>query len=111
MSLIGSILCLAGPCRAQQAPKEPMGVALECRVAQGAWRPCRLQMIEMGREWVLLIGQQRLLFRHDGRGRTLLDRGQGSPEAVNASWQNDGSGSAAHLCWDGVCARGDIPLD
>jgi len=81
-------------------------VALQCRLAGGAWQPCQMQVERVGSHWWLLIGGQKLEFRHDGRGQVTMQRGNGDWRQVDSRWGDDAS-----LCWDGVCARGDIPLD
>lgn len=84
----------------------PASIPLECRLAGGAWQRCQMQVERIGEAWVLLIGDQRFAFRHDGSGAVTLEQDGGQRRRVNASWQADAS-----LCWDGVCARGEIPLD
>lgn len=104
------ILSLLGgsPLRAQDAGGSNRGgtISLECRLASGPWQPCQMQVEQMGAHWWLLIAGQRLEFRHDGRGQVRMQRGRETWRQVNSSWGEDAS-----LCWDGVCARGDIPLD
>jgi hypothetical protein len=80
--------------------------ALQCRLAGGPWQPCRMEIEEIGQHWVLRIGQQRIEFRHSGDGAVRMQTGASSWQTVTATWQKDTS-----LCWDGVCAKGDIPLD
>lgn len=60
----------------------------------------------MGLHWVLRVGGQRFEFRHAGDGAVRMQRDSGPWQPVTARWQADAS-----LCWDGVCARGPIPLD
>lgn len=60
----------------------------------------------MGMNWVLRIGDRTIEFRHSGDGAVRMQQVPGAWQPVTASWQPDTS-----LCWDGVCARGDIPLD
>ena len=112
---LGVWFCLAGPVWAQpEATDSGMGdgersvvVPLECRLREGAWQPCHMQIEEVGGHWWLLIGDQRLEFRHDGRGSvTMQEHPTGRWQPVSSRWQEDTS-----LCWDGVCAKGDIPLD
>jgi hypothetical protein len=52
------------------------------------------------------VGNQRIDFRHDGRGSVQMQRGGRGWQPVRAHWHDDTS-----LCWDGVCAKGDLPLD
>jgi hypothetical protein len=82
-----------------------MPVPLECRVGKGAWQACRMEISDPGRRWVLVVGQRRFGFQHDGTGhmRMAVD---GRWQDVTPRWESDGS-----LCWDGLCARGEIPLD
>jgi hypothetical protein len=80
--------------------------ALECRLGGGPWQPCRMEVEDIGLHWVLRVGEQRIDFRHSGDGAVRMQKGGGPWQPVTATWQPDTS-----LCWDGVCARGDIPLD
>lgn len=80
---------------------------LTCRLQQGPWLPCTMQLDGNGLGWRLRIGAQlSLQFRHDGHGRVHMRRGSEPWQPVQARWLADAS-----LCWDGVCARGAIPLD
>lgn len=100
LPLLGVVL-LAGPALAQ------LRVPLECRLDSGAWSRCIMEVERLGEHWWICAGDQRIEFRHDGKGSITMQRGAGSPwQAVRASWSAD-----ATLCWDGVCARGAIPLD
>lgn len=85
---------------------ERLDVSLQCRLGQGPWQPCRMQVQDVGLRWELLIGGQRIGFRHGGDGAVHMRRSTGLWQPVEARWQADAS-----LCWDGVCARGAIPLD
>ena len=110
------LLSLALPLAAQRAPaaaqrtpalaQEGPAVELQCRVGGGAWQPCRMQVESLGERWWLIVADQRFGFRHDGRGGVTMQAGSSAWRPVDARWQNDAS-----LCWNGVCARGDIPLD
>lgn len=80
--------------------------ALQCRLASGPWQPCRMEVQNIGLHWVLRVGDQRIEFRHSGDGSVRMQKGAGPWQPVTATWQPDTS-----LCWDGVCAKGDIPLD
>jgi len=79
---------------------------LQCRLSSGPWLPCRMEIRDIGLHWVLRIGEQRIEFRHSGDGAVRMQKGAGPWQPVKASWQADAS-----LCWDGVCAKGAIPLD
>jgi hypothetical protein len=60
----------------------------------------------IGEHWWLQVGQQRLEFRSDGRGGVRLRDQGGLERAVQPVWAADRA-----LCWDGVCAKGELPLD
>lgn len=101
LPLLLVLLISSGPSLAGQR------VPLECRLEAGAWRLCTMEVERIGEHWWITSGEQRIEFRHDGRGGITMRRDrQGSWRAVSASWSAD-----ATLCWDGVCARGSIPLD
>jgi hypothetical protein len=85
---------------------EGSGIPLECRLGDGPWQSCRMEVQEVGAQWVLLVGRQRVEFRHDGTGAVRMQKDTGGWRPVSSRWNEDTS-----LCWDGVCARGDIPLD
>jgi hypothetical protein len=87
------------------AAAQPLRVPLECRLAGGPWQACTMTIEQVGTHWWLDVGRERLEFRSDGRGSVSLSAG-GSSRAVMPAWNPDQA-----LCWDGVCARGDIPLD
>jgi hypothetical protein len=89
-----------------QAHPLPGLVPLECRLDAGPWQNCQMQVEEIGAHWFLVVGGQRIEFRHDGRGSVTMQKPSGGWRPVSSHWQEDTS-----LCWDGVCARGDIPLD
>lgn len=74
-------------------------------MGEGPWQPCRMRVEQVGTHWYLLIGNQQVEFRHDGDGLVRV-RQQGAWRSVTSRWEADTS-----LCWDGYCARGDIPLD
>jgi hypothetical protein len=80
-------------------------IPLECRLADGPWRSCQMEVIQVGRHWFVQIGADRFEFTHDGRGKVRL-RKDGIWTEVTPRWAEDQS-----LCWGEVCARGDIPLD
>ena len=99
--------------RAAPAAPEPSGterslsIPLQCRLGNGTWQPCRMEVMAVGSHWTLQVGGQRLEFRHDGRGGvTMQQQGSGGWRSVSSRWEQP-----QDLCWDGVCARGAIPLD
>ena len=74
---------------------------------EGAWEPCTLHLDRDGMGWKLTIGSQpSIQFLHDGLGNVRMRGGAGGWRKVEAHWLADSS-----LCWDGVCARGEFPLD
>lgn len=81
-------------------------VPLLCRLGPGPWQPCRMEVQDLGLHWFLQIGSERIEFRHSGDGTVRMQRTGRDWQAVESRWQADAS-----LCWDGVCARGEIPLD
>lgn len=94
-----------------------MSIPLQCRLGQGAWQPCAMEVERPGERWSLVVGQRRIAFRHDGRGGVSIDETASAPgregpagdsrwRPVQATWI---AGPA--LCWNGICAQGDIPLD
>ena len=95
-------LLLAGAARAG----EPLQVPLDCRLGDAAWQPCTLTVERLGERWWLQVSQRRLEFSSDGRGTVTLREAGTSPRSVQPIWtaQND-------LCWDGICTRGELPLD
>jgi hypothetical protein len=102
------VLVASQPMRAEAtADADRRGtVALQCRLGGGTWQPCQMQVERVGSHWWLLIGGQRLEFRHDGRGQVTMQQGNGDWRQVDSRWGEDAS-----LCWNGVCAKGNIPLD
>ncbi len=100
------LLGLAVAGTALQAHSLPGLVSLQCRLADGPWQDCHMQVEELGLHWFLLVGGQRIEFRHDGRGKVTMLKPSGGWQPVNSRWVE-----TTDLCWDGVCARGDIPLD
>jgi hypothetical protein len=88
------------------AEEQPQAVELQCRLSGGPWLPCRMEVQDVGVNWVLRIGKERIEFRHSGDGAVTMQKGAGPWQQVTAIWRPDTS-----LCWDGVCAKGDIPLD
>jgi len=102
---------LAGP----TGHEAPLAVPLRCRVGDGPWQGCVMEVEQPGSRWALVVGERRFGFRHDGSGTVRMQSPQrGVPRGstgegwipVETSWI---AGPA--LCWNGVCAQGDIPLD
>lgn len=87
------------------AQANPPPIPLECRIAQGAWQPCSMEVREVGRHWLVVVGRRRFAFRHDGTGTVHIER-NGTWEVVTPRWAEDQS-----LCWDNLCVRGEFPLD
>jgi len=80
---------------------------LRCRSMDGPWQPCTMQLDANGLGWQLKIGTQPVIrFRHDGLGNVSMRAGPSLWQPVEARWLSDAS-----LCWNGICARGPIPLD
>lgn len=101
---LGAALLLAGsggPLRAV-----PASVPLQCRQQNGPWRACTMVVEQVGQHWWLVIDDDRVEFTHDGTGRMRLRREGGEWRDVESRWAADTS-----LCWDGICAKGQIPLD
>ncbi|MFM8276574.1 MAG: hypothetical protein ACKN89_06220 [Cyanobium sp.] len=101
-SLVLLALVLLAPVRAADLLRVP----LQCRLGQGPWLPCAMEVHKIGEEWQLVIGERRIGFRHDQRGSLRMQEPGSGWRQVDSRWIESGS-----LCWDGVCARGDIPLD
>jgi hypothetical protein len=64
-----------------------------------------MEVMDVGRHWVVVMARRRFEFHHDGKGRVRM-RANGPWQEVTPRWEKDGS-----LCWDGLCVRGDLPLD
>lgn len=92
---------------AEPAHPAPIGrrIALECRLGPAPWTPCTLVVAEVGVRWWLLLDGSRYSFQHDGRGRVELRHNGGEAQLVESTWQGEA------LCWNTLCARGDLPLD
>jgi len=86
--------------------REPVPARLHYRLADGPWQQCQMAVDADGFGWQLQIGPEQIRFRHDGRGAVAMERSGHPRQAVEARWLSDAS-----LCWDGVCAKGSIPLD
>jgi hypothetical protein len=100
IALLGVLSLSANPAQAQSMAD------LRCRLTPGDWQRCRMVLATNGLAWTLLIGPQTVEFRHDGHGQITMRRTPDGWRAVEARWSADAS-----LCWDGICARGPIPLD
>lgn len=81
-------------------------IPLDCRLGSGVWQPCTLTIERLGEHWWLDVAGERLHFRSDGRGSVQLQQGQAAARRVEPRWE-----SQQALCWDGVCAKGELPLD
>ena len=103
--LLAWLMGLTLACSALQAHTVPGLVSLRCRLTDGPWQDCHMQVEELGQHWFLLVGGQRIEFRHDGDGRIHMLRQAASWQDVDSHWE-EGS-----LCWGQVCAKGEIPLD
>jgi hypothetical protein len=101
--LIVAVSVFSAPARTESASADRM----ECRHANQAWSPCRYVSEQPGARWELAFSNQVVRFQHDGSGTMQMQIGDQTPWAkVQARWSADGT-----LCWNTVCARGDIPLD
>ena len=86
-------------------------VALQCQLDGGAWQTCLMQVQDIGRAWRVEIGQETLLFRHDGGGAIAM-KTRGRPwRLVQTRWIAVPASAQSALCWDGLCALGAVPLD
>ena len=74
-----------------------------------------MEVEQVGASWTLVVGKRRIGFRHDGSGMVRMQNPQPGLQSgstgggwipVETSWI---AGPA--LCWNSVCAQGDIPLD
>jgi hypothetical protein len=105
LPLLLVVILVAGVERALAGGTGIAEIPLECRLGAGPWQQCRMRVEEMGAHWFLLVGDRRIEFRHDGSGTVTMGEG-GQSRPVTSRWLEDRS-----LCWDGTCARGEIPLD
>lgn len=80
---------------------------IECKDMTDVWMPCEITIETIGKAWWLNFSDQKFSFQHDGSGEVSM---KGSKEQnwkkVQARWVSNKT-----LCWDQVCARGEIPLD
>ncbi len=99
---------LAGSLTASAVRAEPLvpPVALQCRLDGGPWLDCLMRIESLGERWSLVVGSERVWFEHDGRGQVRMRRGSQAWIPVEPHWTADTA-----LCWDGICAMGEIPLD
>lgn len=104
LHLLGAVLVVVGTARPLLAA--PVGIPLECRRVSGPWQPCTMLVEQVGQHWWLVIGAERFEFFHNGSGRMRLRADGGSWRVVESRW-----GADSALCWDDICARGEIPLD
>jgi hypothetical protein len=95
-----------------QGAAPPVSIPLQCRLGDGPWQSCAMEVERPGERWSLVVGGRRIAFRHDGSGTVRIDdsaaqsRAGGHWRAVQTTWI---AGPA--LCWNSICAQGDIPLD
>lgn len=101
-------LAVLGGFAAAWAGPEPSHppVPLRCQLEGGPWQDCRMIVESLGERWSLAVGPDEVRFEHDGRGHVRMQRRGSDWVPVDAHWTAD-----AALCWDGVCAKGDLPLD
>ncbi len=111
----GASLAKPGLAEVSLGDPVPVAVPLRCRVGKGPWQGCAMEVEQPGARWTLVVGGRRIGFRHDGSGTVhMQDPARGSRAGrhdsgwipVETVWI---AGPA--LCWNGVCAQGDIPLD
>ncbi len=100
----GLLVPWLGLTAAQAEPK--LSLPVECQLAQGPWQPCTLTIEQVGEHWWLQVGSQTLVFRSNGRGEITLRDPAGITKTVQPVWT-----AQRALCWDGVCTKGDFPLD
>jgi len=81
-------------------------IPLQCRLGDGPWRQCQMRVERLGVAWQLEVNGEAIGFSHDGKGNVQMRRGSSSWVPVQAHWSAE-----AALCWDGICAKGDLPLD
>ena len=82
-------------------------ITLECRQHRQAWHTCRFDSEVPGAEWQLAFENQTVRFQHDGSGTMRMQVGDQTPwTPARARWVAERT-----LCWNEVCARGEIPLD
>jgi hypothetical protein len=84
----------------------PEPIPLQCRLGAGPWRSCQMRVDQLGVAWQLHVNGEAISFSHDGQGNVRMQRGRSTWVPVQPHWSPE-----AALCWDGVCAKGDLPLD
>ena len=110
--LMAALCCATGsllavPARSQPQQEAPQQqVPLECQLESAGWQPCQLTIEQLGSHWWLEMGGKRFDFHSDGRGGVTLTDSTGARKQVEPVWT-----AQQALCWDGVCAKGDLPLD
>ena len=112
LSAVVSLLALGirlGPVQADPLP-------LRCRLGEGPWQHCSMDLDRPGERWSIQVAGRRIAFRHDGSGTVTMQ----DPAPVSTANSGDGRAwvpvattwiAGPALCWNGVCAQGDIPLD
>lgn len=114
--LLAALLAAAAQPLLAQPGRQVPSVPLQCRLDGGPWQPCILEVEQPGERWTIVVAKRRIAFRHDGSGtvrmRDLASQPVAEPQAAQA-WQPVETTWIAGpaLCWNGVCAQGDIPLD
>ena len=91
---------------AQAQPQAPLRLPVQCQLSGGPWQQCTMTIQRAGEHWWLQVGAQQLEFRSDGRGQISLKEPSGLTRVVYPRWAEQQA-----LCWDGICAKGEFPLD
>lgn len=91
---------------AQAQPQAPLRLPVQCQLSGGPWQQCTMTIQRAGEHWWLQVGAQQLEFRSDGRGQISLREPSGLTRVVYPRWAEQQA-----LCWDGICAKGEFPLD
>ena len=101
-----SLLVVAGLGLA--APAKPaVSLPVECKQQDQVWQHCRYESDQPGKSWRLAFDDKTVRFHHDGSGLMKMQlNDNGDWTAVQARWIAEQT-----LCWNNVCARGEIPLD
>jgi hypothetical protein len=100
-----ALLSLAMPASAMaQSLADPL--PLRCQVQGGPWLNCQMRVQSLGERWTLVVGQEEFAFQHDGKGSIRMRTARTNWVPVQPRWREETT-----LCWDGVCAQGEIPLD